>query len=84
MTLADPVASLRAIGGNHVVAVGRESRLHHRCGEALNAVACYVDGIDVLVNGVYYTIEAGLPALLEHGEGMVRAERSSSPAPRPD
>jgi NAD(P)-dependent dehydrogenase (short-subunit alcohol dehydrogenase family) len=37
--------------------------------EDLNDVACYVDGIDVLLNGVYYTIEAGLPALLEHGEG---------------
>src|SRR3977135_4448099 len=37
--------------------------------EDLNDVACYVDGIDVLLNGVYYTIEASLPALLEHGEG---------------
>ncbi|MDT5328971.1 MAG: hypothetical protein QOF31_268 [Mycobacterium sp.] len=69
MTLADPVASLRAIRGNHVVAVGRESRLHHRCDEDLNDVACYVDGIDVLLNGVYCSIEAALPALLEHGEG---------------
>jgi SDR family mycofactocin-dependent oxidoreductase len=37
--------------------------------EDLNDVACYVDGIDVLLNGVYYTIEASLPALVEHGEG---------------
>jgi SDR family mycofactocin-dependent oxidoreductase len=29
----------------------------------------YVDAIDVLLNGVYYTIEAALPALLERGEG---------------
>ena len=37
--------------------------------EDLDDVGCYVDGIDVLLNGVYYTIEAALPALLEHGEG---------------
>jgi SDR family mycofactocin-dependent oxidoreductase len=37
--------------------------------EDLNDVACYVDGIDVLLNGVYYTIEAALPALVGHGEG---------------
>jgi NAD(P)-dependent dehydrogenase (short-subunit alcohol dehydrogenase family) len=37
--------------------------------EAMNDVACYVDGIDVLLNGVYYTIEAALPALVGHGEG---------------
>jgi NAD(P)-dependent dehydrogenase (short-subunit alcohol dehydrogenase family) len=35
----------------------------------MNDVACYVDGIDVLLNGVYYTIEAALPALVGHGEG---------------
>jgi NAD(P)-dependent dehydrogenase (short-subunit alcohol dehydrogenase family) len=29
----------------------------------------YVDAVDVLLNGVYYTIEAALPALLDHGEG---------------
>jgi SDR family mycofactocin-dependent oxidoreductase len=37
--------------------------------EAMNDVACYVDGIDVRLNGVYYTIEAALPALVGHGEG---------------
>ena len=37
--------------------------------EELNAVGCYVDAIDVLLNGVYYTIEAALPALVEHGDG---------------
>jgi NAD(P)-dependent dehydrogenase (short-subunit alcohol dehydrogenase family) len=25
--------------------------------------------VDVLLNGVYYTVEAALPALLEHGDG---------------
>jgi SDR family mycofactocin-dependent oxidoreductase len=37
--------------------------------EDMNDVACYVDGIDVLLNGVYYTIEAALPALVGHGAG---------------
>ncbi|OBF92686.1 3-ketoacyl-ACP reductase [Mycobacterium sp. 852002-51163_SCH5372311] len=32
-------------------------------------VSAYIDAVDVLLHGVYYTIEAALPALLEHGEG---------------
>jgi SDR family mycofactocin-dependent oxidoreductase len=32
-------------------------------------VEAYVDALNVLLNGVYYTVEAALPALLEHGEG---------------
>jgi len=38
-------------------------------GEQRNDIAAYVDSVDVLLNGVYYTIEAALPALLDHGEG---------------
>ena len=37
--------------------------------EDINDVAHYVDAVDVLLNGVYYTIEAALPYLLEHGDG---------------
>jgi SDR family mycofactocin-dependent oxidoreductase len=29
----------------------------------------FVDAVDVMLKGVYYTIEAALPALLEHGDG---------------
>lgn len=32
-------------------------------------VSAYLDTIDVVLNGVYFTIEAALPALLEHGDG---------------
>ena len=32
-------------------------------------ISAYVDAVDVLLNGVYFTIEASLPALMEHGEG---------------
>jgi len=38
-------------------------------GEQRNDIAAYVDSVDVLLNGVYYTIEAALPALVEHGDG---------------
>jgi NAD(P)-dependent dehydrogenase (short-subunit alcohol dehydrogenase family) len=32
-------------------------------------MSAYLDTVDVLLNGVYFTIEAALPALLEHGDG---------------
>ena len=35
-------------------------------------ISAYRDAIDVLLNGVYFTIEAALPAMLEHGEGSDR------------
>jgi len=37
--------------------------------EDIDEMPRYVDAIDVLLNGVYYTIEAALPALLNHGDG---------------
>jgi SDR family mycofactocin-dependent oxidoreductase len=37
--------------------------------EMSQRLSAYVDSVDVLLNGVYYTIEAALPALLEHGDG---------------
>ncbi len=38
-------------------------------GEPSGQLSAYVDAIDVLLNGVYFTIEAALPALLGHGGG---------------
>ena len=38
-------------------------------GDRRDDLATYVDAVDVLLNGVYYTIEAALPALLDHGDG---------------
>jgi NAD(P)-dependent dehydrogenase (short-subunit alcohol dehydrogenase family) len=38
-------------------------------GEQRHEVEAYVDAVDVLLNGVYYTVEAALPALLDHGDG---------------
>lgn len=38
-------------------------------GEQRYDIAAYIDSVNVLLNGVYYTIEAALPAMLDHGEG---------------
>lgn len=38
-------------------------------GDQRRDVTTFVDAIDVMLNGVYYTIEAALPAMLRHGEG---------------
>ncbi|WP_061555836.1 mycofactocin-coupled SDR family oxidoreductase [Mycobacterium simiae] len=32
-------------------------------------MSAYSDAIDVMLNGVYFTVEAALPALLDHGDG---------------
>jgi SDR family mycofactocin-dependent oxidoreductase len=38
-------------------------------GESSHRLAAFVDAVDVMLNGVYYTIEAALPAMLAHGDG---------------
>ncbi len=38
-------------------------------GEPSHHISAYLDAVDVVLNGVYFTIEAALPAMLEHGEG---------------
>ncbi|ULE33056.1 mycofactocin-coupled SDR family oxidoreductase [Mycobacterium sp. IDR2000157661] len=38
-------------------------------GERRTGVAAFVDAVDVMLKGVHFTIEAALPAMLEHGEG---------------
>lgn len=38
-------------------------------GERAHDMAAFVDAVDVMLEGVYYTIEAALPAMLEHGDG---------------
>jgi SDR family mycofactocin-dependent oxidoreductase len=38
-------------------------------GEQRHDIVAYVDAVDVMLNGVYYTIEATLPALLDHSDG---------------
>ena len=38
-------------------------------GEQAQDTSAFVDAVDVMLKGAYYTIEAALPALIEHGEG---------------
>ena len=38
-------------------------------GEKGQETSAFADAVDVMLTGVYYTIEAALPALLDHGEG---------------
>jgi SDR family mycofactocin-dependent oxidoreductase len=38
-------------------------------GEQSYDIAAYLDAVNVLLNGVYFTIEATLPAMLRHGDG---------------
>lgn len=44
------------------------------------AVSAFLDAVDVTLNGVYYTIEAALPHLLEHGDGGAIVITSSAAA----
>src|SRR6476619_2355726 len=47
-------------------------------GAGSHDVAAFVDAIDVMLNGVYYTIEAALPAMLRPGEGGALVLTSSA------
>jgi SDR family mycofactocin-dependent oxidoreductase len=38
-------------------------------GEQAQDIAAFVDAVNIVLNGVYYTIEAALPTLLDHGDG---------------
>jgi SDR family mycofactocin-dependent oxidoreductase len=66
---------LKAAVANGVAELGRIDFVLANAGilpataEDINEVARYVDAIDVLLNGVYYTIEAALPALVDHDDG---------------
>lgn len=47
-------------------------------GEPSHYVSAYLDAINVMLNGVYFTIEAALPSLLDHDEGGAIVITSSS------
>jgi len=66
---------LKAIAANGVAELGRvdfvlaNAGIGPLVGEPRHDIVAYVDAVDVMLNGVYYTIEATLPALLDHGDG---------------
>jgi SDR family mycofactocin-dependent oxidoreductase len=47
-------------------------------GDQANQMSAYLDAINVMLNGVYFTIEAALPALLAHNDGGAIVITSSS------
>jgi SDR family mycofactocin-dependent oxidoreductase len=66
---------LKTIAANGVAELGRvdfvlaNAGIAPLVGEQRHDIVAYVDAVDVMLNGVYYTIEATLPALLDHGDG---------------
>jgi SDR family mycofactocin-dependent oxidoreductase len=66
---------LKAVVENGVAELGRvdfvlaNAGIMPALGEERYDISAYIDAVNVLLNGVYYTVEAALPALLEHGEG---------------
>jgi SDR family mycofactocin-dependent oxidoreductase len=52
-------------------------------GEQGRTVAAFDDAVNVMLNGVYYTITAALPALLSHGEGGAIVITSSAAGFKP-
>lgn len=49
-------------------------------GNQAHDVSAFDDAVDVMLKGVHYTIEAALPALLQHGEGRAIVITSSTAA----
>lgn len=66
---------LKAVVANGVAEFGRldfviaNAGILPAVGEERYRIAAYLDAVNILLNGVYYTIEAALPAMLDHGEG---------------
>jgi NAD(P)-dependent dehydrogenase (short-subunit alcohol dehydrogenase family) len=66
---------LKTVVANGVAELGRldfvlaNAGIMPGLGEQRHEVEAYVDAVDVLLNGVYFTVEAALPALLDHGDG---------------
>jgi SDR family mycofactocin-dependent oxidoreductase len=66
---------LREVVTNGVAELGRldfvlaNAGIFPAAGPQRHDVSAFVDAIDVNLKGVYFTIEAALPAMLDHGEG---------------
>jgi SDR family mycofactocin-dependent oxidoreductase len=79
-------AKLKAVVAKGVDAFGRidfvlvNAGIGPIIGEQSHAISAYLDAVDVLLNGTYFTIEAALPALLAHGDGGAVVITSSSVA----
>ena len=68
-------ARLRAVVANGVAELGRldfvlaNAGIFPGIGDPSHTLPAFVDAVDVMLKGVYFTIEAALPALIETGDG---------------
>jgi SDR family mycofactocin-dependent oxidoreductase len=75
---------LKAAVANGVAELGRvdfvlaNAGIFPAAGEQRLDIAAFVDAVDVNMKGVYFTIEAALPAMLTHGDGGVIVITSSA------
>jgi SDR family mycofactocin-dependent oxidoreductase len=66
---------LRAVVATGVAEFGRidfvlaNAGIFPAAGDQRLEIAAFVDAVNVMLNGVYFTIDAALPAMLEHGDG---------------
>lgn len=80
------VERLKSVVDNGVAELGRLDFVLANAGiapvsrKSSQDMSAYLDAVDVLLNGVYFTIEAALPALLEHGDGGAIVITSSGAA----
>jgi SDR family mycofactocin-dependent oxidoreductase len=81
--------SLQSVLANAVAELGRidfvlaNAGVAPGLGLAQPTVNAFVDAIDVMLNGVYYTIEAALPHLLKHEDGGAIVITSSAAGFKP-
>lgn len=75
---------LKAVVANGVAEFGRvdyvlaNAGIMPILGEPSHDISAYLDAVNVMLNGVYFTIDAALPAVLEHGDGGAVVITSSS------
>ncbi|BBX17032.1 SDR family mycofactocin-dependent oxidoreductase [Mycolicibacterium duvalii] len=75
---------LKAVVANGVAEFGRldfvlaNAGIMPTLGEPSNEISAYLDAVNVMLNGVHFTVEAALPALLDNAEGGAIVITSSS------
>lgn len=81
-------AALRAVVDHGVARLGRldfvmaNAGILPGVGDADPKVAAFDDAVDVMIKGVYHTVEASIPALVHHGAGGAVVITSSAIADR--
>jgi SDR family mycofactocin-dependent oxidoreductase len=80
---------LKAVVTNGVAELGRidfvlaNAGILPAAGDEAHDITAFVDAVNVMLNGVYFTILAALPAMLAHGEGGAIVITSSAAAFKP-